>query len=524
MKKIILFIISFFLCINKICAIELDINSKNAFVYNLTEDRIMYEKDAYKETRVASLTKIMTAIIVIENNDDLNTLVKIKDEDLRDMYEYTTIGLQEGYEVSIKDLLYGILVKSGSDAVNAAVRATTKTEEEFVNLMNQKVRELGLTHTNFSNPVGKDKDNYSNAYDITKIMEYCLKNKTFKEIISTDYYIIDNLDIEFGGPLHLSESKYGIDTSIINGSKSGYTKEAEFSLVSYSEKDGVTYIITTLHNSGYTSLLSDNSYLYQYFFNNYSYKDYNINFDIPIKNGKTDNYNVNLDTKLYLENNIDPTLITYKYSGKNEINILIPKNSTLGKVSVYYDSDLIKTFNVTLNKDIEYNAKVYIKIGTIIFVVIGIILFVIFLKWQKKIIKKIKKIRKKKRTSKLNKEQKKMDKLALKTTTAATKLIKEENSLEKKLKIIKSTTNINLFFDTLKSVNYTSSDKEKFEKDFIDRSFQKINFKSLSDLQDLYTKLKLYKREMSKETIKYYNKLFKYCTDNYISKDLIDKK
>lgn len=196
-------------------AIELDLNSKYVYVYNVNEDREMYDLNANEEAKVASMTKIMTAIIVIENNKNLDEYVTILDEDLRDMYEYTTTGFQAGNKVTKRELLYGILLKSGSDAVNAAVRTTTDTEEEFINLMNQKVHELGLVHTHFSNAVGKDKDNYSSAYDIAHIMKYCLKNEVFKEIISTDTYYIDRLDLQINGPLYKANSKYDVDLSMI---------------------------------------------------------------------------------------------------------------------------------------------------------------------------------------------------------------------------------------------------------------------------------------------------------------------
>jgi len=85
------------------------------------------------------------------------------------MYEYTTTGFQPGDKVTIRELLYGILLKSGSDAVNAAVRITTTTEKEFINLMNQKAKELNLTHTYFSNPIGKDKDD--NVVTLQEVLE-----------------------------------------------------------------------------------------------------------------------------------------------------------------------------------------------------------------------------------------------------------------------------------------------------------------------------------------------------------------
>ena len=139
MKKIILFIIMFIFVIN-VNALEL--NSKYAYIYNVKEDKIMYEVDSNKEVPVASLTKIMTAIISIENNEDLDKEVFVLDSDLRDMYEYAVAGFRPGDIVTIKDLLYGVLLPSGSDAVNALVRVTSNTEEEFVKSMNDKLKQL----------------------------------------------------------------------------------------------------------------------------------------------------------------------------------------------------------------------------------------------------------------------------------------------------------------------------------------------------------------------------------------------
>ena len=247
---------------------------------------ILKNKD--EQAKIASMTKIMTAIIVIENNKDLDKTITIKEEDLRDIFEYTTTGFQNGHKVTIKELLYGILLKSGSDAVNAAVRITTSSEEDFVDLMNKKVNELGLKNTKFSNPIGKDEGNYSSAYDIAKIMEYCLKNEDFKKIISTDMYYIDSLNLQINGPLYKMDTKYNIDLSMIDGAKSGFTSLAKHSLVSYGENNGVTLITVTNCADSFKDLLIDNSKIYNYYFNNYGYKDYNIKFNIDISNAKLD--------------------------------------------------------------------------------------------------------------------------------------------------------------------------------------------------------------------------------------------
>lgn len=524
MKKFLIFLITLLLFISNIKAFDIDIKSNNVYVYNLTEDKIMYEKNAYDEILVASMTKIMTAIIVIENNKDLDKEITIEDSDLRDMYEYTTTGFQEGNKVTIKELLYGILLKSGSDAVNAAVRVTTDTEEEFISLMNQKVKELGLTHTYFSNPIGKDKDNYSSVSDIGKIMEYCLKNKYFKEIISTDSFLIDSLDIQVNGPLHNSISKYNVDTSVINGAKTGFTTLARHSMVSFAEKDDITYIVVTAYAQNYKDLLNDSINIYNYLFDNYSYVDYPINFNIDIENGKQDIYNVNIDAKIYLENNYDKDLITYKYEGAKEINFLMNKNDKLGTVSVFYDKDLIKKIDVRLNDNIEYKPKAYI--GVILLVLICLISgFIILKKIRIKKVKNKKVNNKKVVYTKIEKPKKEIKPIIQKKRRdihpALDEFIKEENSISKKLDILNNTIDINLFFDTLRSLKSSDSlecDKEKFEHDFIDRCFQNIDFKNLDELRTLYTKLKLYKSCMSLKTIKYYNILFKYCTREYIDK------
>ena len=517
MKKILLILITFLMFIN-IKALNLDLKSKYVYVYNVNEDKIMYDKDSKEEIKVASMTKIMTAIIVIENNEDLEKVITVKDEDLRDMYEYTTTGFQDGHKVTIKELLYGILLRSGSDAVNAAVRVTTDTEEEFIDLMNQKVKELGLTHTHFSNAVGKDKDNYSSVYDIGKIMEYCLKNETFKEIISTPMYYIEGLDIQINGPLYKMDTRYDIDLSLISGSKSGYTSLAKHSLVSYGEKDGITYIVVTDYADSYKDLLIDNSKIYEYFFSNYGYKDYNINFDINIENAKEEKeYSVDINTKVYLENSYDESLLTYKYEGIDNITFLNKKGSKLGKVSIYYDNELLDEVDVKLTKNIEYETKVYIGPGIIIGVIIIIIIFIIVKIVLKK--KKKKEINKKDIPIKVEKITKKEVNREIKKEIPkeVEKFIEEENSYEKKLDILKETIDINLFFDTLKSID--NVDNISLEKDFIDRCFENIDFKNIEELKSLYTKLKLFKNQMSKETINYYNKLFKYCIEKHVDKN-----
>lgn len=357
MKKIILFIISFIFIMN---VNALDLNSKYSYVYNIKEDKVMYENESDKQIQVASLTKIMTAIIAIENSD-LNTEVTIFDSDLRDMYEYAVAGFKVGEKVTVKDLLYGTLLPSGSDAVNALVRTISSTEEGFVKLMNDKVKELGLVNTNFSNPIGKDEGNYSSIEDIAKILEYALKNETFKEIFTTVEYQVNNLQLK--GPL------YRVNSDLIMGAKTGFTYDAMYCFSSFSNKENFDYIVVTAYANSYKEVIEDHINIYNYYYNNYSYHDYNVNFDIKIKNGKQEFYNINIDKSYYLKNNINQNLLTYKYEGIEEINKKLKKGDILGKISIYYDDELLDSVNITLDKEIEYK-KYYWLLIPVLFVII----------------------------------------------------------------------------------------------------------------------------------------------------------
>lgn len=375
MKKIILVLINFIFIISVNALDNIDnsfeINSNYVYVYNLKENKVMYELDSRKKIPVASLTKIMTAIIAIENSD-LKTEVIIKNNDLKDMYEYAVAGFTVGEKVTIKDLLYGTLLPSGSDAVNALVRTVTNSEEEFVKLMNKKVKELGLNNTHFSNPIGKDEGNYSSMYDISKILEYALNNKVFKEIFTTSTYNVNNLQLK--GPLTK------INSHLIKGSKTGFTYDAMYCLASFSQNENFDYIVVTGDANSYKEVIEDHENIYNYYYNNYSYYNYNINFNITIKNGKEEFYNVNIDNKYYLENNYNKYLFNYKYEGINEINKKLKKGDRLGKISVYYNDELLDTKEVILDKEIEYKNYTWI----IIPITILLIFIIIFLVKKKK--------------------------------------------------------------------------------------------------------------------------------------------
>ena len=151
---------------------------------------VLYEKDSDKIVSIASLTKIMTTIVAIENIDDFNETVYITYDMLKDVpWDSSVAGLSIGDEVTYLDLLYASILPSGADATNSLAISLTGSIDNFVDMMNDKAQELNLFDTHFSNTTGYDIDNhYSTANDILKLLVYSLSNQTFKKIYTTNKY------------------------------------------------------------------------------------------------------------------------------------------------------------------------------------------------------------------------------------------------------------------------------------------------------------------------------------------------
>ena len=153
---------------------------------DIDSKRVLYANNIHEKKLIASTTKIMTAIVAIENNKDLNKIITIGEEILT-MYG-TNIYIEPKEQITIKDLLYGLILRSGNDAAIALATSTSKTEESFVKLMNEKAQELGMKNTIFQNSHGLDDNtkNYSTAYDMALLSSYAYQNKIYREISQSE--------------------------------------------------------------------------------------------------------------------------------------------------------------------------------------------------------------------------------------------------------------------------------------------------------------------------------------------------
>lgn len=366
MKKVVFFLFSLFFFCYSVYAENFDITGEYVTLYNMNEDTLLYSKNDTKKTSIASLTKMMTALVAIEEIDNLDKIVTIKERDFEGTVGYSKAGFKVGDKVTYRDLLYGIILPSGADAVNAVVN-NTLGYDKFIKKMNETAKKIGMNDTSYANPVGKDdENNYSTSNDLAKLLKYALKNKTFKTIFTTKNYITSN-----GINLESTVNRYEniLNTNEIKGAKSGFTKDAGRCLASITTLNNVDYLLVVI-NSSTTSpynAVKDTITIYDYYNNNYGYKNI-INDDtfikeIPVDFSKEKTYKItgSEDIEKYLKNN---TEVTYKYVGSDKVTFNTKKGSKLGVVKIYDGDVLLATSNVYLENNIEYYPIItYIMIG-----------------------------------------------------------------------------------------------------------------------------------------------------------------
>lgn len=232
-------------------------SAKSAILMDADTGRILYAKNADQRCLIASTTKIMTAIVVLEHCQ-LDAVYEIPAEATG--AEGSSVYLEPGERLTIRALLYGMMLQSGNDAAIALALACSDSVPEFVDLMNLKAQQLGLHQTHFENPNGLDADgHYSTADDLARMTRYALKNPEFAQIVSTK-------SIQFGERYFSNHNKllWSLDGAI--GVKTGYTKAAGRILVSAAERNGRRLIAVTISDG---NDWEDHKNLYAYGFSQY---------------------------------------------------------------------------------------------------------------------------------------------------------------------------------------------------------------------------------------------------------------
>lgn len=339
MKKIIILLSICFLSVpcfsNKVYAYE---NVEKCVVMELNSLRILYEENAYKKAYPASTTKILTAICVIENCN-LSEKVTIKKQFTG--IEGSSIYLEEGEILTVEELLYGLMLRSGNDCAMVLADFAGKGIDNFVKIMNDTAKKAGAENSNFVNPHGLHDDNhYVTAVDLAKITAYALKNETFKKIVSTQKITISGPNNEYSRVL-VNKNKMLKEFEGSTGVKTGYTKKAGRCLVSSCNRENDEYICVVLNC---VPMFEKSKNLLNDTYNNYVRHNLvesdNILTFIPTTNGEK--------IGVYIKNDIVLPLTDDEYR-KTNICYEIPeilsdnvkKDEEIGFVKIYIENNLI---------------------------------------------------------------------------------------------------------------------------------------------------------------------------------------
>jgi len=331
----------------------IDITAEAAIIMDYDSGKILWEKNSSEKLYPASITKIMTGIVAIENITDLNEIVKIPRNASGTNSSF--FPFKTGDRISIMDLLKAALINSNNNATIAIAEYVSGSESDFVKLMNEKAREIGARDTFFQNTNGLDTkypEHKTTAMDLAIIAKYCMNNELFRKIISikNDYIIINDKKVDIFNTNILLFFDY------IKGIKTGFTKNAGHCLVLYSERQGLK-LITVVLKSEDNKRAADMLKLIDWANDNYSNTNIvnssKIYKTIKVRNGPSE---VPLD--LYpqtdftqLVNINDKIEITETLS--TDLVLPVAKGQEIGKISVYINNENVKDIKIISKNSID---------------------------------------------------------------------------------------------------------------------------------------------------------------------------
>ena len=355
MKKFILFIMLLF---EIVYASEIDLakNAKSAILVESTTGKIIFEKNKDEKRSPASMTKIMTLLLTMESIDsgNLSFSDKVNVSKNASGMGGTQIFIEEGSSVDVLTLVKGISIASANDAAVAIAEKIGGTEEVFVNMMNDKARELGCKNTNFMNPHGLDEEgHYTTAYDLSLIARELLKHEDILEFTSTyeDY-------IDVGGENHwlVNTNKLVRFYEGIDGLKTGYTDKAKYCLTATMKRNDMRLLSIVMGEDTKDNRNNDTISMMEYGYSQYGISKMHNNGDklgsIVIDNAKNKNVDYYIGSDVSIITTKESKNIDYKTDIKLfDLKAPLKKNSIIGKYELSYNSDKY-VYDIVIHEDV----------------------------------------------------------------------------------------------------------------------------------------------------------------------------
>lgn len=359
MKKFMLFLILLFVFITPISAEDLTLNAKSSILIEASTGKILYEKNKDERYAPASMTKMMSLVIIMDNiyNGNLRLDEMVKTSKNASGMGGSQIFLKEGEEMSVDDMLKGITIGSANDATVALAERIAGSEEAFVKIMNEYAKKLGLKNTHFKNCTGLDEnDHYSSAYDMSVIARELVKHDKILNYSSIyETYLRSDTDNKFW---LVNTNKLVRFYKGVDGLKTGYTDTAGYCLTATINKDNMRVIAVVMGEDSSTTRNSEVSGLLDYAYNLYK-KDTYITEEEVLGNAKVEKGNVEYANIVTIG---DISIINKKEYKRGEIkfeldlkNLKAPikKGDIVGKIKVIENGNIISEADVTVDKNID---------------------------------------------------------------------------------------------------------------------------------------------------------------------------
>ncbi len=359
MKKFILLLFIFTAAAKP--AFAVDISAESAYVIDAATGTGILERDCDTRLPMASTTKITTAITAIENGN-LESVITITNEDAA--IEGSSTYLDGGDQVTLEELLYGLMLNSGNDAAEAIARAVGGDTETFVEMMNETAAKAGAENTHYDNPSGLDSpEHYTTAKDLAKIARYAMKNEVFADIVSTKAHKAVILNAPDKEKWFANHNKLLRTYEGCIGVKTGYTKSDGRCLVSAATRYGMTFIAVTLNDP---DDWNDHAAMLDYCFNNYVAKKI-ISASVPIKTetigGREYEFYPEKDFAIAENVNSEPTDTVTEIHMKHNIITPLKSGDPVGYASVYMDGAEIGRVNIISPEAVETKTLLWPSYG-----------------------------------------------------------------------------------------------------------------------------------------------------------------
>ena len=353
-RKIVKFICSIFIFSFFVVYLNVEIfalSAKSAVVIEASTGIVIFEHNADEILPEASTTKIMTALLALENcKYDVSFTVSEAAANV----EGSQIGLLSGDKVNLSDLLYMLMLRSGNDAAHTIAEGVGGSVEKFVEMMNRKAISLGCTSTHFANPHGlPDDEHFTTAKDLAIIAAEAYKNDSFKKIVSSHKVKLDYMN------LILENSNKLLETyEYANGMKTGFTKAAGRCLVSSAEKDGISLICVTLNApddwNDHISLLDD---CFTHVEKIVLYDTGTYTASVPSLGGETDVEIINTQPVYGLK--INGENVDYSFTENLPVSIFAPVDAgaTVGRLIVNYGNSVLGSVPMAVRRTVSLNSE-----------------------------------------------------------------------------------------------------------------------------------------------------------------------